>query len=138
MTSLVDDSFVTSRFPAALPTLVAVLLALAVAGCGDDAVDAPPFKLAEGEVGCRLVFGSTTGRAIGPLEPGDSETLHPNEFSEVHVGVSPTTLIVRVDRTVAASAASIDLEEIPDEGFDMEGAWIDSAHPGYVITCFRG
>ena len=48
------------------------------------------------------------------------------------------TLTVNVDRAVAASRVSVALEEIPDEGLPLQGDWIDSGHPGYIITCFRG
>lgn len=75
---------------------------------------------------------------IGPLTPGNAETIEINSYTEVRIGLSASGLNVDLDREVAAMHASVLLEEIPNEGISFEGLWIDDGHPGYRITCFRG
>jgi len=61
-----------------------------------------------------------------------------NDYTEVRVGASGTTLLIEVDRTVAASSVSVPFQEIPEGGYIVEGQWIDAEHPGYRVTCYRG
>ena len=121
-----------------LVALLGLVGSLAGAGCSSDDPTSPALDLVADEVACEFRFGSSAERTIGPLKPGNSETLQVNDYTEVRVGITPTALIVGVDRTVADWDVSVALEEIPDEGLTFEGEWIDSGHPGYIITCFRG
>ena len=121
-----------------LAALLGLVGVLAGAGCGSDRPTSPAFELGVDEVACELVYGSSTGSAIGPLTPGNTETIEINSYTEVRIGLSASDLVVAVDREIATMHASFALEEIPDEGIPFEGLWIDDGHPGYRITCFRG
>lgn len=119
-------------------SLAALALAcLALASCSSD--DAEPritsLDLAEGQLGCEIEYGDEPVRVVGPIGYADTAVVELSEDSKALIGNSPLTLHITIFRGRAQAKASVNYAEMENNEYVMQDTWIDSAHPGYKVTC---
>ena len=119
-------------------SLVALALgSLVLAACSSD--DAEPritsLDLAEGQLGCEIEYGDEPVRVVGPIGYADTAVVELSEDSKALIGNSPLTLHITIFRGRAQARASVNYAEMDNHEYVMQDTWIDSAHPGYKVTC---
>lgn len=118
------------------------MLALAATACGASGSGPPAvisdLDLATGHAGCEVVYGNEAPRIVGPIGRSDTAVVELSEDSKALIGNSPLTLHITVFRGRTQAKESVNWSDVPRSGFVMDDVWIDSAHLGYSITCWRG
>ena len=95
-------------------------------------------NLATDHAGCEVTYGNEPTQIIGPIGRTDTAVVELSEDSKALIGNSPSTLHITVFRGRSQANESVNWSDVPGSGFVMEDVWIDSAHLGYKITCWRG
>lgn len=120
---------------------IAVCFALITSGCSSadaDDLRMSDLDLTKTEVGCEVEYGNEPVRVVGPIRRADTAVVELSEDSKALIGNSPMTLHITINRGLAKSSVAVNYADIPNSGYVMDDSWIDSAHPGYRITCRRG
>ena len=138
-----EPSSATAGFRTAPRYLVLLTAAVALISACSSPDSGPPtavsdLNLATDHAGCEVTYGNEPTQIIGPIGRTDTAVVELSEDSKALIGNSPMTLHITVFRGRAQAKESVNWSDVPGSGFVMEDVWIDSAHLGYKITCWRG
>ena len=98
---------------------------------------AEDIELLDGQAACLVEYGDYPDQAIGPIRRNDRAVVELSEDSKAIIGNGKGTLHISVYRGRAQAITNVNWDEVPASGYVMEDIWINSAHPGYRITCRR-
>lgn len=119
--------------------LALVTLTVALSACSTGPPSAvSALDLETDHAGCEVNYGNEPAQIVGPIRRADSAVVELSEDSKVVIGNSPLTLHITVFRGRTEAKESVNWSDVPGSGFVMQDVWIDSAHLGYEITCWRG
>ena len=123
--------------------ILLVAAVIVVSACSSSDAGRPPtgvsdLNLATDHAGCEVSYGNEPAQIVGPIRRTDTAVVELSEDSKALIGNSPLTLHITVFRGRTQAKESVNWSDVPSSGFVMEDVWIDSAHLGYTITCWRG
>jgi len=110
---------------------------LVLTSCSSDGAEprVTSLDLDEGQIGCEIAYGDEPIRVVGPIGYADTAVVELSEDSKALIGNSPLTLHITIFRGRTQAKASVNYADMENNEYVMQDTWIDSAHPGYKLTC---
>ncbi len=115
------------------------VLVVALGACSTgDSMPAEFNGMASDEVGCTVSYGGDSLYVVGPLGPGDSESIEPNDYTLIRLGRTASDIVIATEVPGGGEHGSTPLNAIPADGVVALSPFRTGEDPGYVVTCWRG